>query len=100
MNTLNPRPLTSPDERRTTPNGLPMPTGSNWPKQALAQVEAYADQAKIGFLGRNKFYNALRLAIATPSERDLTPDIVKAVLFGPSTAKVPACRHSNRTLGQ
>ncbi|KAK7351813.1 hypothetical protein VNO77_11527 [Canavalia gladiata] len=64
--------------------------GSNLPKQVLAQVWAYADQAKTGFLGRNEFYNALRLVTVAQSKRDLTPDIVKAALFGPAAAKIPA----------
>lgn len=50
----------------------------------------HADQAKTGFLGRNDFYNALRLVTVAQSKRDLTPDIVKAALFGPASAKIPA----------
>ncbi|XP_027354203.1 actin cytoskeleton-regulatory complex protein pan1 isoform X2 [Abrus precatorius] len=64
--------------------------GSNLPKQVLAQVWAYADQAKTGFLGRNEFYNALRLVTVAQSKRDLTPDIVKAALYSPAAAKIPA----------
>ncbi|KAK7352165.1 hypothetical protein VNO80_17583 [Phaseolus coccineus] len=64
--------------------------GSNLPKQVLAQVWAYADQAKTGFLGRAEFFNALRLVTVAQSRRDLTPDIVKAALYGPAAAKIPA----------
>ncbi|KAK7361165.1 hypothetical protein VNO77_03211 [Canavalia gladiata] len=61
------------------------------------EVWAYADQAKNGFLGQNKFYNALRLATEAQSKRDLMLDIVKVMLFGPATAKIPACRHLSRS---
>ncbi|KAK7409862.1 hypothetical protein VNO78_00227 [Psophocarpus tetragonolobus] len=64
--------------------------GSNLPKQILAQVWAYADQAKTGFLGRAEFFNALKLVTVAQSKRDLTPDIVKAALYGPAAAKIPA----------
>lgn len=50
----------------------------------------HADQAKTGFLGRNDFYNALKLVTVAQSKRDLTPDIVKAALFGPAASKIPA----------
>ncbi|CAK8569191.1 unnamed protein product [Lathyrus sativus] len=63
--------------------------GSNLPKHVLAQVWMHADQSKTGFLGRNDFYNALRLVTVAQSKRDLTPDIVKAALFGPAAAKIP-----------
>lgn len=49
----------------------------------------HADQAKTDFLGRNEFYNALRLVTVAQSKRDLTPDIVKAALYGPAAAKIP-----------
>lgn len=64
--------------------------GSNLPKQVLAQIWTYADQQKTGFLGRNEFYNALKLVTVAQSKRELTPDIVKAALFGPASAKIPA----------
>ncbi|KAI5402640.1 uncharacterized protein LOC127087688 isoform X1 [Lathyrus oleraceus] len=63
--------------------------GSNLPKHVLAQVWMHADQSKTGFLGRNDFYNALRLVTVAQSKRELTPDIVKAALFGPAAAKIP-----------
>ena len=56
----------------------------------MIQVWNYADQAKTGFLGRNEFSNALRLVTVAQSKRDLTPDIVKAALYGPAAAKIPA----------
>ncbi|KAF1893931.1 hypothetical protein Lal_00002482 [Lupinus albus] len=62
---------------------------SNLPKHVLAQIWMHADQAKTGFLGRNEFYNALRLVTVAQSKRDLTPDIVKAALYGPAAAKIP-----------
>uniref|UniRef100_A0A7N0T036 Uncharacterized protein n=1 Tax=Kalanchoe fedtschenkoi TaxID=63787 RepID=A0A7N0T036_KALFE len=64
--------------------------GSNLPKHVLAQIWMHADQNRIGFLGRQEFYNALRLVTVAQSKRDLTPDIVKAALFGPAAAKIPA----------
>ncbi|RDX99916.1 EH domain-containing protein 2, partial [Mucuna pruriens] len=64
--------------------------GSNLPKQVLAQVWAFADQAKTGFLGRAEFFNALRLVTVAQSNRNLTPDIVKAALYSPAAAKIPA----------
>ncbi|XP_062098049.1 uncharacterized protein LOC133803919 isoform X2 [Humulus lupulus] len=63
--------------------------GANLPKQVLAQIWMYADQTKTGFLGRPEFYNALRLVTVAQSKRDLTPEIVKAALFGSAAAKIP-----------
>ncbi|KAM5573883.1 actin cytoskeleton-regulatory complex protein PAN1 [Rosa sericea] len=64
--------------------------GANLPKPVLAQIWMHADQNKTGFLGRPEFYNALRLVTVAQSKRDLTPDIVKAALYGPAAAKIPA----------
>jgi len=50
----------------------------------------HADQNRTGFLGRPEFYNALKLVTVAQSGRELTPDIVKAALFGPAAAKIPA----------
>lgn len=50
----------------------------------------HADQYKTGFLGRAEFYNALKLVTVAQSKRELTPDIVKAALYGPASAKIPA----------
>ncbi|KAJ0086794.1 hypothetical protein Patl1_09375 [Pistacia atlantica] len=63
--------------------------GSNLPKQVLAQIWMHADQSRTGFLGRQEFYNALKLVTVAQSKRDLTPDIVKAALYGPAAAKIP-----------
>ncbi|KAG6591212.1 hypothetical protein SDJN03_13558, partial [Cucurbita argyrosperma subsp. sororia] len=63
--------------------------GSNLPKNVLAQIWMHADQRKTGFLGRLEFYNALRLVTVAQSKRDLTPEIVKAALYGPAAAKIP-----------
>lgn len=64
--------------------------GSNLPKQVLAQIWMHADQNRTGFLGRPEFYNALKLVTVAQSGRELTPDIVKAALVGPASAKIPA----------
>ncbi|KAH9305243.1 hypothetical protein KI387_009647, partial [Taxus chinensis] len=50
----------------------------------------HADLNHTGFLGRAEFYNALRLVTVAQSGRDLTPDIVRAALFGPAASKIPA----------
>lgn len=54
------------------------------------QIWTYADQNRTGFLGRPEFYNALKLVTVALSNRDLTPEIVKAALYGPASAKIPA----------
>ncbi|PKU75568.1 hypothetical protein MA16_Dca011344 [Dendrobium catenatum] len=41
-------------------------------------------------LGRLEFHNALRLVTVAQSGRQLTADIVKAALYGPAAAKIPA----------
>ncbi|KAL5752314.1 hypothetical protein ACOSP7_022498 [Xanthoceras sorbifolium] len=64
--------------------------GSNLSKQVLAQVWTHADQRKAGFLNRAEFYNALKLVTVAQSKRELTPDMVKAALYGPASAKIPA----------
>ncbi|KAK1406680.1 hypothetical protein QVD17_42202 [Tagetes erecta] len=64
--------------------------GSNLPKPVLAQIWQYADQNRTGFLGRQEFYNALKLVTVAQSKRELTADIVKAALYGPASAKIPA----------
>lgn len=53
------------------------------------QIWMHADQSKTGFLGRAEFYNALKLVTVAQSKRELTPDIVKAALYGPAAAKIP-----------
>ncbi|KAF5740962.1 epidermal growth factor receptor substrate 15-like 1 isoform X1 [Tripterygium wilfordii] len=63
--------------------------GSGLSKQVLAQIWTHADQARAGFLGRAEFYNALKLVTVAQSRRELTPDIVKAALYGPAAAKIP-----------
>ncbi|XP_009618644.1 uncharacterized protein [Nicotiana tomentosiformis] len=64
--------------------------GSNLPQPVLAQIWTHADQSRTGFLSRPEFYNALKLVTVAQSKRDLTPDIVKAALYGPASAKIPA----------
>ncbi|KAL9671181.1 hypothetical protein QQ045_008747 [Rhodiola kirilowii] len=63
---------------------------SGLPKNVLAQIWTYADQNHIGFLGRAEFYNALKLITVAQSKRELTPELVKAALFGPASSKIPA----------
>ncbi|GMP26934.1 hypothetical protein CsSME_00003158 [Camellia sinensis var. sinensis] len=57
---------------------------------ACPTIWMYADQHKTGFLGRAEFYNLLKLVTVAQSKRELTPDIVKAALYGPASAKIPA----------
>uniref|UniRef100_A0A5B6ZGV2 Putative epidermal growth factor receptor substrate 15-like n=1 Tax=Davidia involucrata TaxID=16924 RepID=A0A5B6ZGV2_DAVIN len=64
--------------------------GSNLSKQVLAQIWMHADQNKTGFLGRAEFYNALKLVTVSQSKRELTPNMVKAALYGPASAQIPA----------
>ncbi|WCJ44727.1 Calcium-binding EF hand family protein [Euphorbia peplus] len=63
--------------------------GSGLSQPVLAQVWMHADQNRTGALARPEFYNALRLVTVAQSKRDLTPDIVKAALYGPAAAKIP-----------
>ncbi|XP_050363615.1 uncharacterized protein LOC126782417 [Argentina anserina] len=60
------------------------------PKPVLATIWACADRKLTGFLGREEFYNALRLVTVAQSKRDLTDDIVRAALYGPAASKIPA----------
>ncbi|KAL6588169.1 hypothetical protein OROMI_001147 [Orobanche minor] len=62
---------------------------SNLPRQVLAQIWMYADQNQVGFLGRSEFYNFLKLVTVAQSKQELTPDLVKAALHGPASAKIP-----------
>ncbi|XP_042508818.1 actin cytoskeleton-regulatory complex protein pan1-like isoform X2 [Macadamia integrifolia] len=64
--------------------------GSNLPKNVLAQIWMHADQNRTGYLGRAEFYNALKLVTVAQSKRELTADMVKAALYGPAAAKIPA----------
>ncbi|CAI9786499.1 unnamed protein product [Fraxinus pennsylvanica] len=64
--------------------------GSNLPKQILAQIWMHADQSHTGYLSRPEFYNFLKLVTVAQSKRELTPDIVKAALYGPASGKIPA----------
>lgn len=63
---------------------------SGLPKPVLAQIWTYADQNRTGYLGRPEFYNYLKLVTVAQSKRDLTPELVKAALYGPASAKIPA----------
>ncbi|XP_004491645.1 uncharacterized protein [Cicer arietinum] len=64
--------------------------GSGLPKNVLAQIWAFANQSQSGFLGRAEFYNALKLVTVAQSKRELTPEMVKAALYGPAASKIPA----------
>uniref|UniRef100_A0A1J3DBN7 Epidermal growth factor receptor substrate 15-like 1 n=1 Tax=Noccaea caerulescens TaxID=107243 RepID=A0A1J3DBN7_NOCCA len=64
--------------------------GSGLPKQVLAQIWSLSDRSRSGFLGRQDFYNSLRLVTVAQSKRDLTPEIVNAALNTPAAAKIPA----------
>ncbi|XP_066370532.1 uncharacterized protein [Miscanthus floridulus] len=66
--------------------------GSGLPQPVLAQIWTYADRNRSGFLGREDFFNSLKLVTVAQSGRELTPDIVKSALFGPAAAKIPAPR--------
>lgn len=53
------------------------------------QIWSYADPRQTGFLGRAEFYNALKLVTVAQSKRQLTPEMVKAALYGPAASKIP-----------
>ncbi|CAN1315638.1 Uncharacterized calcium-binding protein C800.10c [Linum perenne] len=78
------------DGKISGPEAVGFFQGSNLPKQVLAQIWMHADQSRSGFLGRPEFYNALKLVTVAQSKRELTPEIVKAALYGPAAAKIPA----------
>ncbi|KAL1566675.1 actin cytoskeleton-regulatory complex protein pan1-like [Salvia divinorum] len=62
---------------------------SNLPRQVLAQIWTFADKNRLGFLGRQEFYNALKLVKVAQSRRDLTQELVEAALNGPAASKIP-----------
>ncbi|KAG8093730.1 hypothetical protein GUJ93_ZPchr0012g21147 [Zizania palustris] len=72
---------------------------SGLPQPVLAQIWNYADKNRTGFLGREDFYNALRLVTVAQSGRELTPDIARSALYGPASAKIPAPRINIPTPG-
>lgn len=53
------------------------------------QIWTYVDQSRNGFLSRQEFFNYLKL-VTVAQKRELTPEIVKAALFTPASAKIPA----------
>ncbi|XP_057517008.1 uncharacterized protein LOC130798145 isoform X2 [Amaranthus tricolor] len=63
--------------------------GSGLTKQVLAQIWTYADQKHAGFLGRQEFFNALKLVTVAQTKRELTPEIVKSALYGPASSRIP-----------
>lgn len=52
------------------------------------QIWTYVDQSHTGFLSRQEFFNYLKL-VTVAQKRELTPEIVKAALFTPASAKIP-----------
>ncbi|XP_008813330.2 epidermal growth factor receptor substrate 15-like [Phoenix dactylifera] len=78
------------DGRISGPEAVAFFQGSNLPKHVLAQIWNHADQNRTSYLGRQEFYNYLRLVTVAQSGRELTPDLVRAALFGPAAAKIPA----------
>eukprot|EP00252_Welwitschia_mirabilis_P016443 TRINITY_DN3627_c0_g3_i1.p1 TRINITY_DN3627_c0_g3~~TRINITY_DN3627_c0_g3_i1.p1 ORF type:complete len:1049 (+),score=297.10 TRINITY_DN3627_c0_g3_i1:362-3508(+) len=78
------------DGRITGSEAVAFFQGANLPQQKLALIWNYADQNKTGFLGRAEFYNALKLVTVAQSGRELTPDLVRAALFGPASSQIPA----------
>ncbi|CAI9110472.1 OLC1v1010500C3 [Oldenlandia corymbosa var. corymbosa] len=65
---------------------------TNLPRPVLAQIWTIADQNRTGYLGRQEFYNALKLVTVAQSKRELTPEIVRAALFSPASAQIPPPR--------
>nr|KAJ0205269.1 hypothetical protein LSAT_V11C500249030 [Lactuca sativa] len=65
---------------------------SGLPKAILAQIWSHADVNLNGYLNRFEFDNYLKLVTVAQSKRELTPDIVKAALYGPASPKIPAPR--------
>lgn len=49
----------------------------------------HADHNHTGYLDQQEFYDALKLVTVAQSKRELTPDIVKAALYGPAAVKIP-----------
>lgn len=49
----------------------------------------HADQNRAGFLGRQEFYNALKLVTVAQTKRELTADIVRSALHGPASSRIP-----------
>ncbi|XP_071731151.1 uncharacterized protein [Rutidosis leptorrhynchoides] len=77
------------DGRVSGPEAVSFFQASGLPKPVLAQIWTFADQNRIGYLGRAEFYNYLKLVTVAQSKRDLTPDMVKAALYGRASAKIP-----------
>nr|KAJ0207502.1 hypothetical protein LSAT_V11C500249020 [Lactuca sativa] len=59
------------------------------PKAILAKIWSYVDVNGNGYLNRSEFNNYLKLVTVAQSKRELTPDIVKAALYGPASPKIP-----------
>ncbi|KHG10454.1 RalBP1-associated Eps domain-containing 1 [Gossypium arboreum] len=76
--------------RLVEPRLLPFFKAPILSQNVLSQVLMDADQQKLGYLGRQEFYNALKLDTVAQIKRDLTPDMINAALYGPASAKIPA----------
>ncbi|CAH8357242.1 unnamed protein product [Eruca vesicaria subsp. sativa] len=63
--------------------------GSGLREEVFFQIWSHSDRSRSGFLGRQDFFNFLRLVTVAQSKRDLTPEIVNAALYTPAAAKIP-----------
>ncbi|KAI3505623.1 hypothetical protein L1887_27756 [Cichorium endivia] len=69
---------------------LPFFQATGLPKSILSEIWNYIDEDRNGYLHRRQFNNFLKLVTVAQSKRELTPDIVKAALYGPASSKIPA----------
>ncbi|XP_024402294.1 uncharacterized protein [Physcomitrium patens] len=66
--------------------------GSGLPQATLAKIWQFIDQNRAGFLSRQEFINALKLVTVAQTGRELTPELVKAALNGPTASQIPPPR--------
>ncbi|XP_024382161.1 uncharacterized protein [Physcomitrium patens] len=66
--------------------------GSGLPQATLAKIWQFSDKNRAGFLSRQEFINALKLVTIAQTGRDLTPELVKAALNGPTASIIPPPR--------
>ncbi|CAH1427500.1 unnamed protein product [Lactuca virosa] len=78
------------DERINDVEAVPFFQTSGLPKAILSQIWAYVDVNRSGYLNRPEFDNYLKLVTIAQSKQELTPDIVKAALYGPDSTKIAA----------
>ena len=60
------------------------------------QIWTFADQNRLDFLGRQEFYNALKLVTVAQSKRELTPELVKNALYGLAEGVGSGSAHINQ----